>query len=312
MLDIPALFCYTLFIERSFNKNKHTMIIVTGASGQLGRGIVKELLKRVPADQIGVSVRDPEKVQDLKELGVRVRQGDFEDPASLIQSFEGVTQLLLVSSNAASRGGDPLAQHRTAIDAALTAGAERIVYTSHMAASHTSAFPPMRDHAATEEMLRQSGLAWTALRNGFYASSGLMLLGDALKTGVIEAPADGKVSWTAHDDLAKAAAVILSSPAQFEGLTPPLTGSQSLDLADMAEMASALQAQSVRRDVITDDALRAKMTARGVPAPVVEIALGLYLASRNGEFAAIDPTLERLLGHSPIPLRDLLARKIGG
>ncbi len=288
------------------------MIIVTGASGQLGRGIVEALLKRVPAAQIGVSVRDPEKVQDFQERGVRVRRGDFEDPASLTSSFEGVTQLLLVSSNAASRGGDPLAQHRTAIDAAREAGAERIVYTSHMAASTASAFPPMRDHAATEEMLRQSGLAWTALRNGFYTSSGLLLMGDALKTGVIEAPADGKVSWTAHDDLAEAAALILSSPVQFEGLTPPLTAAEALDLADMAEIASSLQPQPVRRDVISDDDLRAKMAARGLPAPVLAITLGLYQASRNGEFIAVDPTLERLLGHSPIPLRNLLARKIGG
>lgn len=288
------------------------MIIVTGASGQLGRGIVERLLERIPAEQIGVSVRDPEKVQDFKERGVRVRHGDFEDSASLMQSFEGATQLLLVSSNAASRGGNPVAQHRTAIDAALAAGAERIVYTSHMAASSTSAFPPMRDHAATEEILRQSGLTWTALRNGFYASSGLALMGDALKTGVIEAPADGKASWTAHDDLAEAAAVILTSPAQFEGPTPPLTAAEALDLADMAEIATALQAQPVRRDVISDDDLRAKMEAHGLPAPVLKIALGLYEASRDGEFAAIDPTLERLLGHSPTPLRDVMARKIEG
>ncbi len=286
------------------------MIIVTGASGQLGRAIVERLLERIPAEQIGVSVRDPEKVQDLKERGVRVRHGDFEDPASLTQSFEGMTQLLLVSSNASSRGGDPVAQHRTAIAAALAAGAERIVYTSHMAASFTSAFPPMRDHAATEEMLRQSGLAWTALRNGFYTSSGLMLMGDALKTGVIEAPADGKVSWTAHDDLAEAAAVILTSPVQFEGPTPPLTAAEALDLSDIAEIASALQAQPVRREVITDDAQREKMVARGLPAPVLAITRGLYLASRNGEFAAVDPTLERLMGHPTTPLQDVLARKI--
>ena len=145
------------------------MIIVTGATGQLGRLIVEKLLDRVPADQVGVSVRDPKKTGDLKALGVRVRQGDFSDPDGLRHAFEGATQVLIVSSNARATGGDPLVQHRNAIDSAKDGGVNRIVYTSHMAASATSAFPPARDHAATEAMLAESGQAWTALRHGFYA-----------------------------------------------------------------------------------------------------------------------------------------------
>ncbi len=161
------------------------MIIVTGATGQLGRAIVESLVERVPASQVGASVRDPAKASALAALGVRVRRGDFDDPASLAHAFEGATQVLIVSSNASAYGGDPLAQHRSAIEAARAAGARRIVYTSHMAASSASLFPPMLDHVATEEMLRESGLAWTALRNGFYASSGMMFIGDALKTGAL-------------------------------------------------------------------------------------------------------------------------------
>ena len=162
------------------------MIIVTGASGQLGHAIVEKLAGLVPAGGIGASVRDPSRAQDLAALGVRVRQGDFEDPASLTHAFEGATQVLMVSSNAASRGGDALAQHRVAIAAAREAGARRIVYTSHMAASPNSAFRPMHDHAATEAMLARSGLAWTALRNGFYAASGLAIMAEAFKTGLFE------------------------------------------------------------------------------------------------------------------------------
>ncbi len=133
------------------------MIIVTGASGQLGRAIVEKLVERVPVSQVGASVRDPEKASTLAAL--RVRRGDFADPASLSDAFEGATQVLIVSSNASAYGGDPLAQHRAAIEAARAAGAGRVVYTSHMAASSASLFPPMLDHAATEEMLSQSGLA---------------------------------------------------------------------------------------------------------------------------------------------------------
>jgi NAD(P)H dehydrogenase (quinone) len=286
------------------------MIIVTGANGQLGRAIAERLLELVPAGQIGVSVRDPEKARQLEGRGVRVRRGDFGDAASLAYAFEGATQVLIVSSNARAYGGDPLAQHRSAIEAARAADTGRIVYTSHMAANRASAFPPMLDHAATEDMLRQSGLAWTALRNGFYASSGIFLMGDALKTGVLEAPADGKVSWTAHADLAEAAAIILADAGRYDGPTPPLTGSQSLDLADLAEIASDLLGRPIRRQVIPDDDLRANMAAHGMPDRAADMALGLYLASRQREFAAVDPTLERMLGRSPISMRDMIAEKL--
>lgn len=288
------------------------MIVITGATGQLGRMLVEQFVRRVPAGQVGASVRDMGKAAGLQALGVRVRQGDFNDPASLRHSFEGAVQVLIVSSNARSQGGDPLAQHRSAIDAARAVGARRIAYTSHMAASATSAFPPMLDHAATEDMLRQSGLAWTALRHGFYAASGIALMGDALKPGVLEAPADGKVSWTAHADLAEAAAVILAHEGQYDGPTPPLTGAEALDLADLAAIASALLQHPVPRQVIGDEALRAKMVARGAPSPAVDIALGLYAASRNGEFSQVDPTLGRLLGRNPTTVRDLLAAAIRG
>lgn len=287
------------------------MIIVTGATGQLGRAIVEKLVERIPATQVGASVRDPQKANDLVALGVRVRRGDFAEPATLSHAFEGATQVLIVSSNAASYGGDPRAQHRSAIEAAHAAGAGRIVYTSHMAASSASAFPPMLDHAATEEMLRQSGLAWTALRHGFYAESGIAFMGDALETGVLKAPADGKVSWTAHADLAEVDAIILADEGRYDGPTPPLTGSQSLDLADLANIASELRAQPVHRQIFPDADLRAQMVARGMPERYADVALGFYLASRYGEFTVVNPTLEQLLGRSVISMRDLIAKKAG-
>jgi NAD(P)H dehydrogenase (quinone) len=288
------------------------MIIVTGATGQLGRAIVQQLAARVPATQIGASARDPAKAAALAALGVRVRQGDFNDPASLQHAFEGASTVLIVSSNAAATGGDPLAQHRAAIAAARAAGAKRVVYTSHMAASATSAFPPARDHAATEEMLRQSGLPWTALRHGFYGASGLAMMGDALATGALETAADGKFSWAAHADLAEAAAIILAEIHQghgwrWDGPTPPLTGAEALDFGDLAGIASALTGKSIVRTILTDDAMRAKIAARGAPPRAADMVLGLYTAARNGEFAAIDPLLERLLGRAPIRMRALMA-----
>ena len=287
------------------------MIIVTGANGQLGRTIVEKLVQRVAAGGVGVSVRDPDQAADLAALGVRVRRGDFSDAESLRHAFEDAVQVLMISSNARAYGGDTLAQHRCAINAAQATGARRIVYTSHMGASAASAFPPMIDHAATEDMLGRSGLDWTALRNGFYAASGIALMGDAWESGLIEAPADGKVSWTAHADLAEAAAIVLAGGAKFDGPTPSLTASRSLDLSDLAAIASDVAGRPVRRRTLPDDDFRAGLAARGAPARAADIALGFYAASRRGEFAAVDPTLERLLGRPPIDVHNLLAPKAG-
>ncbi len=120
------------------------MIVVTGATGHLGRLIVEHLVKLVPTDQVGASTRDPAKVADLAASGVRVRRGDFAEPDTLPHAFEGATQVLIVSSDAMAHGGDALAQHRAAIAAAREAGARRVVYTSHMAAGENSAFAPGR------------------------------------------------------------------------------------------------------------------------------------------------------------------------
>lgn len=284
------------------------MIIVTGATGELGSLIVERLLDLIPAERIGASVRDPDKASDLTKRGVRVRRGDFAEPDSLAGAFEEATQLLIVSSNARVYGGDTLAQHRAAIDAARAAGARRIVYISHMAAGPSSAFPPMHDHAATEDMLRTSGVAWTALRNGFYAESVPMYLGDAASTGALEAPEDGKVAWTAHADLAAAAARILADEGRFDGPTPPLTAREALDFGDIAKILTGLTGHRVERRTIADSALENRLAARGLPPAVIAITLGMYRAARADEFAAATPTLASLLGREPATLRQVLAR----
>jgi NAD(P)H dehydrogenase (quinone) len=286
------------------------VIIITGATGQLGHQIVEQLVKHVSAKHVGVSVRDLKKATNLKELGVRVCQGNFDDAESLKHAFEGATQVLIVSSNARATGGDPLAQHANAIAAAKAAGAERIVYTSHMAASALSAFPPMLDHAATEDMLATSGMKCTALRHGFYAASGVAMLGDGLKTGEIAAPTDGKVSWTAHADLAEAAAIILAHEGNYDGRTPPLTGSQAMDFSDLAKIAAEVSGMPTQRKMLTDDEFKARVLARGAPEAVARIALGFFIASRNGEFSIVDLTLGQLLGRPLTTMLDVIVQKI--
>ncbi|WP_422129170.1 SDR family oxidoreductase [Streptomyces misionensis] len=282
------------------------MIIVTGATGKLGRRTVERLLERVPADRVGVSVRDPRKARDLADRGVRVRQGSFDDPASLAHSFEGAEQLLLVSLDRTGR--ECVDGHRAAIDAAVRAGVGRILYTSQMGAAHDSRFQACRDHAETEDLLRATGLPWTALRNGFYASSALQLLEPARHTGDIALPADGPVAWTGHDDLAEATAAILAGQARFEGPTPPLTGPAALDFDTVAEIASQATGRAFTRTVVPDDAFREQTLAHGAPAPIADLLLSIFAAARNGEFTAVDPTLAELIGRKPAPFGTQLER----
>jgi uncharacterized protein YbjT (DUF2867 family) len=175
------------------------MIVITGATGALNGAAVEHLLKLVPADQIGVSVRDAAKAQHLAERGVRVRRGSYEDPAVLLDSFEGADQVLLVSSN--DPGADGVSLHRVGIETAVAAGARRILYTSHQHTGLDSPFFPARHHAATEALLADSGVAWTSLRNGFYAHSLDWLLGPWRETGRAD-PAPSRDGPPAQNSLA--------------------------------------------------------------------------------------------------------------
>jgi uncharacterized protein YbjT (DUF2867 family) len=277
------------------------MIIVTGASGQLGRAIVDELLDRAPAERIAVSVRDPNRVADLRQRGVRVRRGDFADPATLATAFEGASAVLVVSVNEV--GAEATRQHRAAITAA--AGAKRVLYTSHMGVSPSSAFPPMVDHAAAEDALWQCGTAATSLRNGFYAATVVRLLRQALTTGELRVPEDGPVAWTTHADLAAAAAAVLLDGG-FDGPTPPLTGPSAVDLHHVAAIASEITGRTVRHVIVPDEEYRDGMVAAGVPEPAADMLTGMFAASRHGDFEPADPTLATLLGRPATTIEEYL------
>jgi uncharacterized protein YbjT (DUF2867 family) len=280
------------------------MIIVTGGTGQLGAQIIDRLLEKTAADQVGVSVRDTERAADLAKRGVRVRRGDFADPASLAEAFEGAAQVLIVSTNAT--GETAIAQHIAAIDAARDAGAKRILYTSHQAAAHDSAFASMPDHATTEDYLATTGTPFTVLRNGFYANTIQHLLGQALETGELVAPADGPVSWTTHADLAEAAAIILTDEGRYDGPTPPLTAPEALDLTDIARILTELTGRTIRRVTADDAEWTATMISHGVPESQATMLLGMFHAARRGEFATTGPDLETLLKRPATSVRSML------
>lgn len=281
------------------------MIVVTGATGALNGATVEHLLKRMPASEIVVAVRDTAKAEHFADRGVIVRHGDYADPGSLPGAFAGADQLLLVSSN--DPNADALSLHRTAIDAAVTAGVGRILYTSHQGAALDTPFAPGRDHAATEQLLAKSGVAWTSLRNGFYAHSLTWLAGPWRETGIIAVPADGPVSWTAREDAAEAAAIILASNGAYDGPTT-LTASAAPTFDEVAIAASELTGRTIERVVMDQDEWVAAQIAAGQPEFVVSFTLPMYQAAHEGFFSGVDPLLATLLGREPRTVRDALTQ----
>jgi hypothetical protein len=160
--------------------------------------------------------------------------------------------------------------------------------------------------AATEGYLAETGTPFTSLRNGFYATTVPFILGQALTTGEIVAPADGPVSWTTHPDLAEAAAIILADPGRFDGPTPPLTAPDAFDLDDVAGMLTKLTGRTICRTVADDDEWAAGLAAHGAPEALATMLLGMFRAARRGEFSATSPTLGDLLGRPATPLSSFL------
>lgn len=272
------------------------MIVITGANGHLGRGIVTHLLAHLPADQIAVSVREPAKATDLALRGIDVRHGDFAIPATLKEAFRGATRLLLISTDII--GPTRVALHRNAIEAARSAQVSHLVYTSVVDPDPQSPFSGAADHAATETAIRESGLRYTLLRNSFYMETLPLLVQSAVAGGPVAAPADGPTAYVARADLAEATANLLIQGG-YEHQALELTGPQALDLAQAAHIISSLLGRSVERIVLTDDDYSAQLLAAGLPAAAVTMFLQIFATLREGRFARVAPDLHALLGRAP-------------
>lgn len=284
------------------------MFVITGATGALNGATVDHLLTLRPASEIVVVARDVATASRFADLGTEVRHGDYDDPATLPAAFAGADQLLLVSSS--DPAADGVALMRTAIDAAVSAGAGRLLYTSHQGAAPDSPFVPGRDHAATEDLLAASGLPWTSFRNGFYAHSLQWLLGPWRDTGVVTVPADGPVSWTAREDEAVAQAIVLASDGGYDGPIT-LTAAAAPTFAEVTATLSEVAGREIGFRVLDEDAWLADRVAAGQPEGMVRFLLGMYQAAAQGFFAGVDPLLGELVG-SPRSVRDELERQVAG
>ncbi len=275
------------------------MYALTGASGQLGRLVLKHLLTQVPANQVIAITRDPERLADIAAQGVVVRCADFSDPATLPAAFEGVTRLLIISTDVV---GQRVEGHKAAIAGAVAAGVSHIVYTSAPKADPDSSNPILADHGQTELALASSGIAWTALRNSFYTE---ILKGTTdllLVDGQLLIPqAEGKHSWVTREDCARAAAGALAG--RFTDTGPiDVTGPEALSFADVAQRLSNISGRTITALALPDNEIIARVVAKGVPTGTAQYMVGLasWLA-REMSMAPTD-TVERASGTGPSPI----------
>lgn len=275
-------------------------ILVTGATGGLGQAVVENLLQTTRPDQLAVLVRDPAKAAGLQAQGVTIRQGDYNDYASLTAAFAGIEKLFLVSGNDVAQR---VPQHTNAVNAAREAGVRHLVYTSFQRKTEdgSSAIAFVAEaHLATEKLLRQSGLTYTILKNALYFDVLPLFMGpQVLETGTIYLPAgEGRGSLASRADLGAAGAAVLTSPGH-ENQTYELAGNTSYSFTDIAQLLSSLSGKTIQYVSPSVAEFRAQLAAAGVPAEGIQMAAAFSVALAQGELDFPDPTLEKLLGRPP-------------
>lgn len=280
------------------------MIVVTGATGQLGRLVMAELLnKGVPAERIAAVVRNPAKAADLAALGVQLRQADYTQPEALEKAFQGADKLLFISS---SEVGSRLPQHRNVVDAAKKAGVGLVVYTSILRAD-TSKIGLAAEHRETEALLKASGLPHALLRNGWYTENYLASIPPALAHGAfIGSAGEGVISSAARADYAAAAAAVLASDQPQAGKVYELAGEPGYTLTELAAEISRQSRKTVPYVNLRQADFKAALLGAGLPEELAELLADSDAAAANGALQGEGATLRGLIGRPSTPLADLV------
>jgi NAD(P)H dehydrogenase (quinone) len=284
-------------------------VIVTGASGHLGRLVAEDLVERIPPADVVLVTRHPDALRGMADAGVTVRYGDFDEPDSLSEAFAGGERMLLISTLAVGRRTP---QHRAAIEAARAAGLKHLVYTSFPNPKPTHPVGPIAtEHGETEEILNASGLDWTVLRNGTYAELQVMPGALAVAGGKLYTNAgDGRLVPVSRDDCAAAAAAVLTTDGHT-GMTYDITGSEALSQMELADLLSEVSGRHVELAPIGDRMLTWGLTRNGAPKPVARAIVAFGRAIREGYYDVVDPAVSELTGRAPRTLRDVLIANRG-
>ncbi len=275
---------------------------MTGASGQLGRKVADLLLERLEPSEIVLLTRTPEALASYSARGAVVRRADFDEPGSLTEAFSGAERALLISALDFERR---IAQHGAAIEAAQAAGVRHLLYTSipNPEGNPAAAAP---SHHATELAARDSGLAWTFLRNSLYSDFQVPVVAQAIASGqLVTSAGDGRVAYVSRDDCAAAAAAVLVQDGH-EGMAYDITGPKAIAPQDLAALAAELGGRPVEVVAVDDDALVAGMIANGVPEAAAPIILSFVVAAREGFLDTVSSAVEDLTGKPPRSLREIV------
>jgi NAD(P)H dehydrogenase (quinone) len=282
-------------------------IVVTGATGHLGRHVVEQLLEKVPAEQITAVVRTPEKAADFARRGVRIAVADYNAPQTFDNLFAAGDRVLLISGNEFDKGR--VQQHRVVIDAAKAAGAALLAYTSAPSSLKAALAD---DHRATEEALLTSGLPYTLLRNGWYHENYTENLAPVLEHhAVVAAAGEGRVSSASRADYAAAAVAVLTGEGH-ENRAYELGGDTAWSFAEYAAELSRQTGEEIVYNAVTPEALTGILTGAGLPEPLAAIFAGVDASIAKGELEVTSGDLARLIGRPTTPLADAIAAALKG
>ncbi|CZX98403.1 SDR family oxidoreductase [Enterobacter cloacae] len=276
------------------------MIAITGATGQLGRLVIEQLLKTVPANQIVAIVRNPAKAEALSQQGIVVRQGDYTDQAALTTALKGVKKLLLISS---SEVGQRATQHQNVINAAKAAGVTLIAYTSLLHADN-SPLGLHVEHVATEKALATSGIPYALLRNGWYTENYLASAPPALEHGVfIGAAGEGKIASATRADYAAAAAKVVSEEGHA-GKVYELAGDSAWTLSELAAELSKQSGKPVVYQNMSEADFAAALKSVGLPAGLADMLADSDVGASKGGLFDDSHTLSKLIGRATTSLAE--------
>jgi NAD(P)H dehydrogenase (quinone) len=287
------------------------MILVTGATGQFGSNAIDHLLnKGVNACEISALVRDAEKAQGLKDKGIELRVGDYTDYDSLVKAFQGVDKVLLISSNDRGSVENRTAHHTNVIKAAKDAKVKHIVYTSFMRKSQfeESAIAAFQNsHVQSEQVLKDSGIDYTILQNGIYLEMiPIFAGGKVAETGVIMYPAqNGKASWVLREELAEAAAHVLTT-AGHENRVYPLTNTESVSFEEIAKELSHKLNKEISYQSPSVKEFESTLKQFGIP----DLYIGMFTmwatAQAQDALNLDNSTLTSLLGRKPTTVKQFI------
>ncbi|MET7616619.1 SDR family oxidoreductase [Streptomyces sp. NPDC005408] len=278
-------------------------IVVTGATGALGRLVIDELLATVPADQLVAVVRNKEKAADLAARGIDLRIADYSAPETLAGAFGAGDRVLLISG---SEVGQRVEQHAAVIVAAKAAGVAQFAYTSVLGGPDAD-FQLAAEHQATEQAILDSGLPYTFLRNGWYTENYTEHLAPALEhSAVVASAGEGRIASAARADYAAAAAAVLTGDGH-QGKAYELSGDVAWSFTEYAAELSRQTGRTITYNNVPADAHLEILTGAGLPEPLAEVFVDVDAAIGRGLLAGTTGDLARLTGRPTTPLADSVA-----